>query len=599
MTTISLKKTFAALPVTTRGKALVINGDPKGKNFLYCNGKNVFIRNISDTSECDIYSQHSKDASVAKYSPSGYYIASGDSSGKIRIWDTVNAEHILKHEYSPLSGIVRDIDWTMDNTKILIVGEGRETFGKAIMWDSGNTTGELSGHTKSINSVAVKQSRPMKVATASEDFTTIFYEGPPFKFKCSKTDHGNFVNCIRYSPDGSIYISGSSDGKMFIYDGITSELKGELGAPKAHAGSVYSISFNKDGSKLLSASGDKTAKIWNIESKSVEAECKFGTQVDDMQLASLWQDDHLITVSLSGHINYLDPATAQIKKVVKGHNKPIMAMAVSDDGSTIYSGSIDGKIVSWNTTSTEAEVIKGKGHTNQINDMVLDGDYLVTVGMDDVVRFTKTAAGEYGSDTVKMNSQPKAVDSKNGVAVVGCSKEVVVLEAPGRKVSTTPFAQDARCVSIRPGGSMVAVGSDSHVHIFELDAGQLMERSSLPAEMCSSVAWSPDGAYLAACSKNAVMMYDVENNYENLIGAWGKRHTARVTDISWSPDGSRFASGGIDANLIVWDPKDFVNIKPMVKAHPLSHMNKVRWIDNNSILTAGHDNNLKLWTVSN
>ena len=55
------------------------------------------------------------------------------------------------------------------------------------MWDSGNTTGELSGHTKSINSVAVKQSRPMKVATASEDFTTIFYEGPPFKFKCSKT----------------------------------------------------------------------------------------------------------------------------------------------------------------------------------------------------------------------------------------------------------------------------------------------------------------------------------------------------------------------------------------------------------------------------
>ena len=56
--------------------------------------------------------------------------------------------------------------------------------------------------------------------------------------------------------------------------------------------------------------------------------------------------------------------------------------------------------------------------------MVLDGDYLVTVGMDDVVRFTKTAAGEYGSDTVKLNSQPKAVDSKNGVAVVGCSKEV-------------------------------------------------------------------------------------------------------------------------------------------------------------------------------
>ena len=37
---------FATLPNAQRGVPLVINGDPKGKNMLYCNGKVVVIRDI-------------------------------------------------------------------------------------------------------------------------------------------------------------------------------------------------------------------------------------------------------------------------------------------------------------------------------------------------------------------------------------------------------------------------------------------------------------------------------------------------------------------------------------------------------------------------
>lgn len=39
-----LVKILAGLPRTTRGKPIVIKTDPKGKNFLYCNGNSVFIR---------------------------------------------------------------------------------------------------------------------------------------------------------------------------------------------------------------------------------------------------------------------------------------------------------------------------------------------------------------------------------------------------------------------------------------------------------------------------------------------------------------------------------------------------------------------------
>lgn len=37
---------FSTLPFTERGQPMIINGDPKGKNILYCNGKTVVIRDI-------------------------------------------------------------------------------------------------------------------------------------------------------------------------------------------------------------------------------------------------------------------------------------------------------------------------------------------------------------------------------------------------------------------------------------------------------------------------------------------------------------------------------------------------------------------------
>ena len=37
---------FSTLPYTERGQPMVINGDPNGKNMLYCNGNTVIIRDI-------------------------------------------------------------------------------------------------------------------------------------------------------------------------------------------------------------------------------------------------------------------------------------------------------------------------------------------------------------------------------------------------------------------------------------------------------------------------------------------------------------------------------------------------------------------------
>lgn len=50
-----LENIYATLPRTQRGQPIVLGGDPKGKNFLYCNGNSVIIRNIEVSSNDTLY----------------------------------------------------------------------------------------------------------------------------------------------------------------------------------------------------------------------------------------------------------------------------------------------------------------------------------------------------------------------------------------------------------------------------------------------------------------------------------------------------------------------------------------------------------------
>jgi len=49
-----------------------------------------------------------------------------DAHGKVRIWGADNKEHLLKNEFQPFSGSIKDLAWTSDNQRIIVGGEGKE-----------------------------------------------------------------------------------------------------------------------------------------------------------------------------------------------------------------------------------------------------------------------------------------------------------------------------------------------------------------------------------------------------------------------------------------------------------------------------------------
>uniref|UniRef100_A0AAR2LTL6 WD repeat domain 1 n=1 Tax=Pygocentrus nattereri TaxID=42514 RepID=A0AAR2LTL6_PYGNA len=582
-----LKHVFASLPQMERGVAKVLGGDPKGNNFLYTNGKSVIIRNI------DVRYLHT--VFPTWFCSTGFYV-----SGKIRIWDTTQKEHLLKYEYQPFGGKIKDIAWTEDSKRIAVVGEGREKFGAVFLWDSGSSVGEIVGHSKIINSVDIKQTRPYRLVTGSDDNCTTFLEGPPFKFKCTLSDHSRFVNCVRFSPDGSRYASAGADGQIFLYDGKTAEKMGTLGGAKAHDGGVYAVCWSPDSTQLMSASGDKTVKLWDVATGTAVTTFNLGSDVLDQQLGCLWQKNHLLSISLSGYINYLDKNNPNRPlRVIKGHSKAIQCLTVhKEDGRPfIYSG-----IHYWDAETGENEGIAGKGHSNMVARMAVDeSNNLVTCSMDDTVRYTDLGKKEYSaSDLVKMDVQPKTVSvGPGGLAVAVCIGQVVLLKDKRKVFTLENLGYEPEAGAVHPGGVTVAVGgADGKVHLYSVqgntlkDDGKVLEVKGPVTDM----EFSRDGAFLAVCDeKKVITVFTVADGYQVKNDFYG--HHAKVVCMAWSPDNEHFASGGMDMMVYVWTLNDPDKRIKIPDAHRLHHVSGLAWRDEHTLVTTSHDSCVKQWTL--
>jgi len=49
-----------------------------------------------------------------------------DVQGNVRIWDTINEEHILKSEFKVISGKINDIAWDHESQRVIAVGDGKD-----------------------------------------------------------------------------------------------------------------------------------------------------------------------------------------------------------------------------------------------------------------------------------------------------------------------------------------------------------------------------------------------------------------------------------------------------------------------------------------
>mmetsp|Transcript_25474 Transcript_25474/g.37581 ORF Transcript_25474/g.37581 Transcript_25474/m.37581 type:complete len:625 (+) Transcript_25474:69-1943(+) len=603
-----LEKTIGPNPSTVRGSTTHIYAHPREPRIIYPSGKYIIVKNLEDPSDCFIYRGHSQPTTVAKFSPNGYWVASADSSGKLRVWSWDNPEHMTKLELPVFAGEIKDLDWDFESKKICAVGDGSPLSAKVFTWDTGNSVGELVGHSKRVTSVAFKPSRPFRIMTGSEDMKTMFYAGPPFKHDHSNAPHTNFVNCIRYTANGERAVSVGSDKKIQLYDGKTGEPNGEI--VDAHAGSIYSVSTTPDSAKMLTTSADKTAKLWDLSSLTCEQTFNPRSgwdtaELGDMQVGALCTSSHLLSLSLNGNINYLDPGSSTPVRVVQGHQVAITAMTVDRERGMLYTGSYDGVVCATDLTNgicnrllgTDKRNVSGAAHGGMLTGLAVSGDSLLSIGWDDTIRTANLSSGSYVKSSAT-NGQPCGICSTSaGLVALATLSEVVIYNGDEKVAAVGNLSYNPTCVSLLGGDEVAVGGSDNKTHVYSIADGALTEIATIETRSkVSAVAYSPLGDALAIGDEGRqVEVYERGTWEARVKGRW-VFHTSKITCLAWSPSGNLLASGSLDENIYVWNCSN-----PQTKQHlPFSHMSGVTgvgWLNEERLISCGNDHVIVWWKI--
>ena len=148
------------------------------------------------------------------------------------------------------------------------------------------------------------------------------------------------INEIEYSPDGSLLAVASTVG-IWLYDADTGVEKALL---TGHTESVTSVSFNSDGTLLVSGSSDNTVRLWDV-------------------------------------------TTRMLKATLTGHEGTVNSVDFCPDDTMVASGSDDSTVGLWDIASeTRKATLWHSENVNSVEFRPPDGATLASVGDDNRVR---------------------------------------------------------------------------------------------------------------------------------------------------------------------------------------------------------------------
>lgn len=564
-----LTQTLVPAPATLRSRRTQLAYDEKSGRIAYASGKNVYLRSVSDPTDCQVYEEHVNPVTAVAFAPSGGYVCSGDQNGQARVWGLSDGEFVTKTVVQATNGRINSIAWDFESKRVFAVGAGSQRFGHAFMFDSGNSVGEIAGHPSEVYSAALKPGRPPRAVTVGEDGTLVFYHGAPYKFEKTEKRHSGSIWDVAYSPNGEKFVSVGSDRQVAVYDGKTGDFEAYLDV--SHTGSVFAIAW-KDDTHIITASADASVKLVDVTANKVTETWELPKQLANHQVGVVAAGDYVVSLGYNGDLYYWQSGESKPLKVIQGHQRGVTALYVAD--SDIYSSSTDGKVLKW--ANGLAQRID-ETHECPVVALVSCGSKLVSAGWD------KQLVSLDGASAGSLSAQPLALvaDKSSTYAVFESGYEVV----GGATVSID------RCAAIDVHDGLVAVGHELIVSLYR--DGKLEFNFPAGRMAISCVSFSPDGTYLAVGDVSGkIILYDTKT-HEIVTQRWAF-HTSRVTSIAWHADGERAVTGALDTNLFVYSTK-----KGKIHREQGAHRDGVTFVSwqGDNIVSSGNDGSIKVWSL--
>ncbi|MBN1337386.1 MAG: protein kinase [Deltaproteobacteria bacterium] len=330
---------------------------------------------------------------------------------------------------------------------------------------------------------------------------------------------------------------------------ILEPLRGQASAARtlAHAGLVYSTRWSDDGMRIATASRDRTARVWDVETGRLAAPPLH--HLDQVFDVSFGPGGRLATTERAGIV--------RIWQSKRSDPSPIRWVAgVDAEGERIVAVQSDGSL----GCLTRAGLPCGRAFQPPAGTRIFRASVDSSIRWARVVlRATQGAFLGGGELVVDTSTGQVAWDEAGSFEFWpdwGPDGRLAVLTLEGRVITwqaengprTLPGLTAVKGLDWRHDGKALAAAGES-MAVWDVTRGSVSW--ALPGP-CRAPAWSPDDARLAVGCGTDVHQLDGDTGVP--IGP-DLRHPVPVERIAWSADGSRLATSTADGYLRLWDAR--------------------------------------------
>jgi WD40 repeat protein len=273
---------------------------------------------------------------------------------------------------------------------------------------------------------------------------------------------------------------------------------------EGHTNWVGGVAFSPDSKFLATASADRTARTWRVETAKTSDVLKGHT--DYVRAVACGPDGVVVTGGSDGTVRLWRPK--KDTTTLETRRGAVLAVAVSPDGGTVAAGRMDGVITLLDASSGKRTATL-KGHTTWVASLAFSGDgkRLLSGSSDGTVRLWDVKANNTIrtftlSDPSEIRGAALSPDGKTVAAAVRYGVVKAWDAETGKEVaSLAAHDGDAWSVCFTPDGkSLVSGGGDwgkpGRVRLWDVRTWKQTASYEHPAEVLC-VAVSPDGRWLA------------------------------------------------------------------------------------------------------